>query len=172
MRIVFGAAALAAVLWLVGQAPAGEDAAGKGGYDFRATEAYRALTAADRDALEQVQRDFNLLWGALDRYADEHGGAPPDRLADLAPRYLLRLPVDPFAAGGERSYGYRRGAAGNRAWVLSSQGLSSFPYLAARGNVGLYVCKGIWISGINPTRVPSPEDAVDEQPEAPPPSDR
>ena len=39
--------------------------------------------------------------------------------------------------------------------VLSSQGLSSFPYLAARGNIGLYVCKGIWISGINPVRLPS-----------------
>jgi len=171
MRIVFGAAALAAALWWVGQAPAGEEAAGKGGYDFRATEAYRALTAVDRDALEQVQRDFNLLWGALDRYADEHGGAPPERLADLTPRYLLRLPVDPFASGEEHGYGYRRGSPGNRAWVLSSRGLPSFPYLAARGNVGLYVCKGIWISGINPTRVPSREGA-DAEPVAPSPDDR
>jgi hypothetical protein len=32
-----------------------------------------------------------------------------------------------------------------RAWVISSVGLPDFPYLAERGNVGLYVCKGVWV---------------------------
>jgi hypothetical protein len=134
-------------------------------YDFQASEAYRRLSAADRQRLEQVRRDQVLLWGALDMFADEHGGNPPATLDELVPRYLAELPSDPFAtprAAGERGlvgytpskggrgYCYKRGAPGNRAWVIASIGLRGFPYLAERGNVGLYVCKGVWISGVNP----------------------
>lgn len=137
-----------------------------GRYDFRDTDAYRALAPADRDRLERVELDLTTLWGALDRYADEHGGNPPEGLDELVPHFLLRLPRDPFAEGGA-SYGYRRGAPGNRAWVVSSAGLPDFPYLAARGNVGLYRCKGTWISGINPVvgrepeRQKGPQDLLD-----------
>lgn len=35
--------------------------------------------------------------------------------------------------------------------LIASVGLPDFPYLAARGNIGLYICKGTWISGINPS---------------------
>ena len=97
-------------------------------------------------------------------YADDHGGNPPASLDELTPRYLKELPSDPFAteasaaerdlhgysrSGDGRGYRYKRGAPGNRAWVIASVGLPQFPYLAERGNVGLYICKGEWISGQN-----------------------
>jgi hypothetical protein len=126
------------------------------------TPAYRQLSAADKQRLEQVHRDLVLLWGALNMYADEHNGSLPATLDDLVPNYLVEFPSDPFAtqetAGVQTTYGvtqskngmgyrFRRGAPGKRAWVISSVGLEDFPYLAERGNVGLYICKGIWISG-------------------------
>jgi hypothetical protein len=136
-------------------------------YDFRQSEAYRKLSAADRNRLEQVQRDLMTLWGALDRYADGHDGSLPDTLDALVPRYLLELPSDPFATAqsakeeaksdvkSKEGWGYRygKGSPGNRAWTLSSVGLEKFPYLAASGNYGLYVCKGVWISGRNPAEM-------------------
>mgnify|MGYP007059432953 CR=1 FL=1 len=133
-------------------------------YEFRTSDAYRKLSKADRERLEQVHRDFMTLWGALDRYADDHDGSPPDTLEQLTPLYLRELPVDPFApveasqesdqaakraADKGRQYRYRRGAPGNRAWCLCSVGLPGFPYLSENGNVDLYVCKGYWVSGIN-----------------------
>jgi len=134
-------------------------------YDFRASEAYRQLSAADRQRLEQVRQDQVLLWGALDMFAEEHDGNLPENLDELVPRYLARLPSDPFAlvpatterkltgytpSKGGSGYRFMRGAAGNRAWAIASVGLPDFPYLAEHGNVGLYLCKGTWISGINP----------------------
>ncbi len=133
-------------------------------YDFRASVAYKTLSAADQQRLEQVRRDQLLLWGALDMYADQHHGKLPNTLDDLAPRYLLELPADPFAtpetataqatggytaSKGGLGYRFMRGADGNRAWVIASVGLPDFPYLAERGNVGLYLCKGTWVSGNN-----------------------
>ncbi|MGD0538128.1 MAG: hypothetical protein ABSC03_10845 [Verrucomicrobiota bacterium] len=133
-------------------------------YDFRACNAYGKLSAADKQWLEQVHRDLLLLWGALDMYADEHNGNLPSTLDELVPKYLAELPSDPFASqqtpsvqltkgyiASKHGLGYRfmGGAPGNRAWVISSVGLADFPYLAERGNVGLYVCKGVWISGAN-----------------------
>ena len=134
-------------------------------YDFRTSVAYRQLSPTDRQRLEQVVRDQVLIWGALDMFADEHGATPPATLDELVPRYLSELPSDPFATAetaGERKIGtytqskagwgyrYMRGAPGNRAWVISSVGLPDFPYLAERGNVGIYRCKGLWLSGVNP----------------------
>ena len=134
-------------------------------YNFRESDAYAKLSKEDRAKLEQVHRDFMMLWGALDRYADQHDGNPPDTLDQLVPYFLADLPTDPSATDetvkdqnkkgyrtskGEKGYRYRKGAPGNRAWCLSSVGLPGFPYLAAKGNVDLYVCKGEWISGMNP----------------------
>ena len=134
-------------------------------YDFRSSPAYSKLSTNDRQKLELVHRDLVLLWGALDMYADSHDGELPGSLDDLAPRYLAEVPSDPFAteqsASADMTHGYKSskrglgyrlktGAVGNRAWVISSVGLPEFPYLAERGNVGLYICKGTWISGINP----------------------
>ncbi len=133
-------------------------------YDFRASTAYAQLSASDKQRLEQVRRDQLLLWGALDLYADEHDGEPPSTLDALVPRYLVELPADPFVtrpATDERKpgnyipskegFGYRfmKGSPGNRAWIISSIGLPDFPYLGER-NSGLYLCKGTWISGMNP----------------------
>lgn len=139
--------------------------AGERPYDFRQSAAYKKLTAEDRNRLEQVRRDQVLLWGALDMYADDHAGDPPSTLDELVPHYLKELPPDPFSEGetpkqktgpnyvpSKNGFGYlyRKGAEGNRAWVISSVGLPDFPYLAERGNIGLYICKGTWISGMNP----------------------
>ena len=133
-------------------------------YNFRTSEAYRKLSGDDRKRLEQVHRDLMMLWGALDRYADHHEGNPPEQLEMLVPHYLAELPTDPFAteetarqedtrpyraSKNGRGYHYRKGAPGNRAWCLASVGLPNFPYLAATGNIGLYMCKGTWISGRN-----------------------
>ena len=66
-------------------------------YNFRTSAAYRALKPAEREKLEQVHRDFVLLWGALDMYAEENQGQVPDELSELVPGYLKDLPRDPFA---------------------------------------------------------------------------
>ena len=150
-------------------------------YNFRASDAYRKLSKEDRDRLERVHRDFMMLWGALDRYADHQDGNPPETLEQLVPHYLGDLPSDPFSTDETArqketkpyhmskdglGYRYRKGSPGNRAWCLSSVGLPGFPYLVARGNVDLYVCKGTWISGKNLLRAkekrkPNKTDAVD-----------
>jgi hypothetical protein len=65
-------------------------------YDFRNSAAYKALSR-NKKSLEQVDRDFVLLWGALDLYAQDHDHKLPASLDDLVPRYLLELPSDPFA---------------------------------------------------------------------------
>jgi hypothetical protein len=106
-----------------------------------------------------------MLWGALDRYADGHDGNPPKKLEELVPGYLAELPTDPFATmdtarqkptgnlPSKNGWGYRyrigpmiwiEGRDTRRSWVLASVGLSEFPYNAARGNIGLYIAKGIW----------------------------
>jgi hypothetical protein len=133
-------------------------------YDFRASPAYARLSAAERQKLEQVCRDQMLLWGALDLYADEHNGEPPASLDALVPRYLAELPSDPFAvehsvdktapgdyrpSKGGMGYRYKKGSPGNRAWIISSVGLSDFPFLGEL-NHGLYICKGTWLAGRNP----------------------
>lgn len=136
-------------------------------YDFRASDAYKKLSTGDRQRLEQVHRDLVLLWGALDMYADGHGGHQPRTLDELVPRYLAELPSDPFAtlqtakdtsrgayipSKGGLGYRYIGGApvtiaapGDRRGWSISSVGLADFPYLAEKGNYGLYVCKGIWL---------------------------
>src|SRR5690349_13450040 len=109
--------------------------AGENPYDFRTSVAYEQLPVADRERLEKIRRDQVLLWGALDMYADEHSGGLPATLDQLVPRYLADLPTDPFAtqqtanapmthgytqSKGGFGYRFRRGASGNRAWVISS----------------------------------------------------
>jgi hypothetical protein len=133
-------------------------------YNYRTSSAYHNLAESDRTKLDTISRDMTLLWDALDRYADDHDNRAPESLDDLVPLYLKALPKDPFAtkesATTERNgyyqsslegygYGYRQGQG--RSWITSSVGLPNFPYLAERGNVGLYLPKGMWISGRQPT---------------------
>jgi hypothetical protein len=133
-----------------------------GPYDFQNSPRYHALDDVQRRSLDQVHRDFVLLWGALDLYARGHEGRMPKDLESLVPIYLKELPKDAFAteASAEEKdlgnyvksrdgwgYRYRPGNAG--AFVIASAGLPDFPYLAKSGNVGLYIARGTWISGIH-----------------------
>jgi hypothetical protein len=149
-------------------------------YNFRESEAYRKLSKGDREKLDQVHRDFMMLWGAVDRYADNHEGEIPETLDKLVPNYLAELPTDPFATSetakengpnyGPASkdgwgYRYQKGAASNRAWAFNSVGLRNIPYLAERDKIGLYVCKGFW-SVVNPAIIsmPEPEESTGVRP--------
>jgi hypothetical protein len=129
-------------------------------YDFRTSESYANLPTEEARQLEQVHYDFTLLRGALEKYADDHGDQVPEKLEALVGVYLRELPRDAFATDDSaadqhtgiyirsldgRGYRYCQGVG--RAWIISSVGLPTFPYLAPRGNVGLYQAKGIWISG-------------------------
>jgi RNA polymerase sigma factor (sigma-70 family) len=129
-------------------------------YDFRSSPSYQALKPEQRQALEQVHRDFVLLWGALDMYAEEHQGRVPQRLEDLVPRYLKDLPRDPFATEATAAekevapytpslggWGYRYRPGQGNSFIVASVGLPEFPYLAEKGNVGLHQLKGLWLSG-------------------------
>lgn len=118
-------------------------------YDYTTSPAWKNLSDEERDGIDRVSRDFVLLWGAIDMHVQSHGGQLPDSLGDLVPGVLQSLPIDPFASDGS-TYGYRQGAPGNYAYCLLSAGLPSFPYLAASGNTGLHLCRGNWISGMNP----------------------
>ena len=158
--LVIAAAAIAASRPAAPAAQSGPTA-----YDFRTSQAYHDLSPAERTCLEQVQYDFVLLYGALELYCDTFG-SPPERLEDLTPLILKELPRDPFVDPTAASpkpngqyiqsldgfgYQYRRGY--ERSWIIRSVGLQGFPYLAERGNIGLYLPKGTWISGMQPVPV-------------------
>lgn len=132
-------------------------------YDFRDTDAYTNLAEEDKMRLVATHHDFILLWGALDKYAYDHNGLLPDSLEALVPDYLHNLPKDPFVDQSNLSarenegkqsskevlsYRYRPGNPANRAWIISSVGLPDFPYQSENGH-GLYIIRGLWISGIN-----------------------
>ena len=137
-------------------------------FDFRNTDAYGQLAEDARFKLEAVNHDFILLWGALDKYAHDHGGQLPSSLENLVPHYILDLPRDPFAAErvvapdedtvhpspeGALNYTYRpgrpgNGVWGNRAWIVRSIGLPDFPYRSDNGG-GLSIVRGSWRRGGN-----------------------
>ncbi len=160
MRSIVAALFACVLLAIGGQAGSSER------YNFRESEAYRLLSNEDKTKLEQVHCDLTMLWGALDRYCDDHDGNPPKMLEELVPGYLKELPTDPFAtratkeekptanmpSKGGWGYRYRIGSMisspsidTRRSWVLVSVGLPRFPYNAKRNNIGLYICKGIWL---------------------------
>jgi hypothetical protein len=95
-------------------------------------------------------------------YIREHKNRAPENLEALVPRYLKELPKDPFATDKTAAqkdpgykirslngwgYWYRQGSGD--AFIIYSVGLPDFPYLAESGNVGLYLARGNWVSGIN-----------------------
>ena len=129
-------------------------------YHYRTSEAYAALDPSEQKKLDQVDRDFVLLWGALDMYAEHHYGQVPKTLAELVPTCLKELPNDPFATDETakravpKGYvpsldgrGYRYCPGIGNAFAISSVGLKKFPYLAEKGNIGLYTAKGHWAGG-------------------------
>jgi hypothetical protein len=119
-------------------------------YNFRSTPEYAALSAENREKLEQVDRDFTRLSAAIKKYADDHHGENPKGLDALVPRYLRKLPKDPFAtastAAEEPAYGWKKSLGGRgyqctpddpMFFHIASVGLPGFPYLCEQ-NYGLY----------------------------------
>ncbi len=78
----------------------------------------------DRLDREQVGRRALLQAVAVEIWERSHEGKPPEKLADLVPSLLDRLPLDPFSG---REFGY-----------LISDGRSVRPPLAYEGNSSLY----------------------------------
>jgi hypothetical protein len=122
-------------------------------YDFQKSPEFQKLTPFEKSGLMKVHHDLVLIWGALDLFASEHDGDTPDRLADLVPRYLEKVPDDPFAKpdATQRAYYYKKGNPKGWSWVVGSIGLPEYPYTAP-DNQGLFRIRGIWISGFNLTR--------------------
>jgi hypothetical protein len=119
-------------------------------YDFRSTPAYAALSAQQREKLERVDRDFGTLSAAIKKYADDHHGENPKGLDALVPKYLHKLPRDPFAtastAAEKPAYGWTKSLGGRgyqctpddpMFFHIASVGLPGFPYLCPQ-NYGLY----------------------------------
>lgn len=142
-------------------------------YDFRNTDAFRNLPETSRTRLETVAKDLSRLERALDSFMDEHQGAPPERLEELVPKYLERLPEDPFFDSDEkipdylrahqrsldgRGYLYRFRPKGTMiksydplelepspgAWEVRSIGLRDFPFRYSKSNPGLFRSRGYW----------------------------
>lgn len=122
-------------------------------YDFQKSPEFLRLTPIEKSGLMKVHHDLVLLWGALDIFTSEHDGNTPDRLADLVPRYLEKVPDDPFAKldGTQRTYYYKKGNPKVPAWVVGSIGLPDFPYNAPN-HKGLFRVRGFWSNGLTFTR--------------------
>lgn len=75
-----------------------------------------------RDRVSAFQRESTIATLALRAHAADHGGKAPATLADLAPRYLPAVPVDPFAQDGARPLGYRAAPGTATGYVLYSVG--------------------------------------------------
>ena len=142
-------------------------------YKFRESEAFRALDQPTKKRLEQVVTDFAVLEKALNSFMDAHGGSPPKLLQDLVPKYLKKLPVDPFATKGAelskglkhfersldgRGYLYNHRPSGHviksyeplelqpspGAWDIRSVGLKDFPLRYRVSSPGLIRTRGYW----------------------------
>ncbi len=70
--------------------------------DFRDSDQYRALDEMSRSRLETVVEDLAQLERALDSFMKDHEGAPPEKLEELVPKYIDRLPEDPFSNPEEK----------------------------------------------------------------------
>ena len=55
-----------------------------------------------RSRLETVVEDLAQLERALDSFMKDHEGAPPEKLEELVPKYIDRLPEDPFSNPEEK----------------------------------------------------------------------
>jgi hypothetical protein len=65
-------------------------------YDYSESAEYRALDAEEREKLDQVVKDMQSLEAAIKKHMRDHNGAAPNKLEALIPKYLPRLPRDPF----------------------------------------------------------------------------
>jgi len=119
-------------------------------YNFRSTPEYAALSSEKREKLEQVGRDFSKLSAAIKRYANDHDGENPKSLDALVPKYIRKLPKDPFVtastAAAKPAYGWKKSLDGRgyqctpddpMFFHIASVGLPGFPYLCEQ-NYGLY----------------------------------
>lgn len=142
-------------------------------YNFRDSDQYRALDETSRKRLEAVIIDLEQLEGALDSFMKDHNGSPPKKLEELLPRYIDRLPQDPFASPDVkipdylkhhqrsldgRGYFYlqKQGSFAVKsydplslepslgAWQIQSVGLRTFPLRYEISNPGLIRTRGYW----------------------------
>jgi len=142
-------------------------------YDFRESAAYHDLDELTRKRLEKVVDDLDLIKHSLNAYMKDHSDSPPKKLEDLVPRYLKRLPVDPFSAKDTsipkhlkhferslngRGYLYCHKPSGHSiksyhplefhpkpgAWDIRSIGLRKFPLRYQVSNPGLIRTRGYW----------------------------
>lgn len=139
-------------------------------YDYRESAEYRELSKEDQKRVDQVAKDLRLLKKAIKKYIKDHDHQAPEKLSDLVPDYLPRLPKDPFADPKARSnenqqspsradyrYRHRYGPSfvkslkpytlepTDDAWEVKSVGLPKFPLrLEPRNHKGLYSNEGYW----------------------------
>lgn len=142
-------------------------------YDFRDSDHYKALDESSRSRLETVVKDLAQLEQSLDSFMKDHDGAPPEKLEELVPVYIDRLPEDPFFNPDEklpdylkrhersldgRGYLYLRRPNGMSitsyepltlapspgAWQIQSAGLLRFPFRYKTSNPGLIRARGYW----------------------------
>lgn len=101
------------------------------------------VPAYDRTVRQQYRlatdRRLTAVALAARFYAVEHGGALPGSLAELTPKYLPAVPVDPMAAGGQ-ALRFKSGPTGPIVYGVGDDGVddggSVEPIRKRRGDVG------------------------------------
>jgi hypothetical protein len=78
--------------------------------------------AVEQDFRALVERRGNVLRLAIRLYQIDHNNAYPTTLNELFPKYLPKVPVDPYAADG-RAMSYRAGAPFPAVWSVGSNGV-------------------------------------------------
>ena len=133
-------------------------------YDFQDSDQYRELDETSRARLKTVVDDLGQLERALVSFMkDDDNGTPPKTLEQLVPKYIDRLPEDPFASPDEKIPDdlkhYQRSLDGRGylylhkpkpwtpprgAWEIRSVGLRTFPLRYDKSNPGLIRTQGYW----------------------------
>jgi len=136
------------------------DRAEKEPYDYHKSEAYSKLTKDQQKRMAVAEKRLKKIQASLHKYSDDYNGNAPTSLELLVPKYLDKLPKDPFATKESaaekaedikpllhsvdgRGFRYRSGRA--RSWWLYSVGLRDFPFrYDSKNNTGVGYVQGYW----------------------------